>query len=124
MEPFVSSLGSHLVVLRTGVGQEKLHFFLNLKIKFFCLKVGCWVEVVSTSLSGFRNEIGVFINLQNTTTETRERPIPCTIGYTEKKLTNVHIFSFLKNIIAIILDLFFQFNSSNMFKKNNRSTLF
>lgn len=62
LEPFVSSLGSHLVVLHTGVGQRSCTF-LNLKIEFFCLKVGRWVEVVSTSLSGFRNETGIFVDL-------------------------------------------------------------
>lgn len=35
----------------------------NLKIKFFCLKVGRWVKIVSTSLRCFRNEARIFINI-------------------------------------------------------------
>lgn len=65
-------------------GTREAALFLNLKIKFFCLKVGCWVEVVSTSLSGFRNETGVFIDLQNTTAETHEKLTSCITGYTER----------------------------------------
>lgn len=75
-------------------GTREAALFLNLKIKFFRLKVGRWVEVVSTSLSGFRNETGVFINLQNTAAETHERLISCITGYTEKKFTNIHVFFF------------------------------
>lgn len=79
--------GSHLVVTSYWCGTDKTAFVRSLEIKFFCLKIGRRIEVVSTSLCRFWNEAGVFVDLQ------REKWEACRkdVKWTEAGALYVHV---------------------------------